>query len=68
MELLPLAPGEQIVGAFRAVLESGVPLEREISAQAPRDPGGVRRFATSWFPVRVDRDVVGVGVLVRELA
>jgi GAF domain-containing protein len=64
MELLPLAPGEQIVNAFRTVLETGLPLEREIASAAPAP----RRFATSWFPVRVDGDVVGVGVLVRELS
>jgi GAF domain-containing protein len=67
IELLPLAPGEQIVAAFRAVLESGAPLEREMVAEAASAPGVRRRFATSWFPVRVDREIAGVGVLVREV-
>jgi GAF domain-containing protein len=67
MELLPLAPGEQIVAAFRTVLETGAPLEREMVAEAPQEPGVRRRFATSWFPVHVQRQVAGVGVMVREV-
>jgi GAF domain-containing protein len=67
IELLPLAPGEQIVKAFRTVLESEEPLEREIEAEAPTSPGVRRRFVTSWFPVRIEGKIAGVGVLVREL-
>ncbi len=66
IELLPLAPAEQIVNAFRTVLETGAPLDREMEAQAPTSPGISRRFATSWFPVRVRGEIAGVGVVVRE--
>ena len=67
IELLPLTPGEQIVQAFRTVLETGTLLEREMQGQAGTSPGARRRYATSWFPVKVKGKVAGVGVLVREI-
>jgi PAS domain S-box-containing protein len=63
-ELLPSPQGEQLASAFRVVLESGEPLERELEV---RPVGGVaRRLATSWFPVRVGKELAGIGVMVRE--
>ena len=66
-EIMPAAPGEQVAEAFRSVLATGEPLEREMEAEAPPGADVPRRFATSWFPVRVGNEVAGVGALFREL-
>jgi PAS domain-containing protein len=65
LELLPAAHGQELADAFRTVVDTGEPLDRELPALAahPAAP----RLATSWFPVRVASAVAGVGVVVREL-
>src|SRR6266508_755674 len=67
LEILPQAPADEIVSAFRSALDSGQALEQPMEGAAPSEPGVRRRFATSWFPVRVRGEIAGVGVLLREL-
>src|SRR6266540_114387 len=67
IEVLPQAPADAIVAAFRAALSTGQPVEQEMEGEAPPEPGVRRRFSTSWFPVRVAGEIAGVGVLLREL-
>ena len=53
-----------LVPIYQHVLESGEPvLERELTAEQP-GTGHVRHVLASWFPVRVDGEVVGVGAVV----
>jgi GAF domain-containing protein len=66
MEILPYAPGEEIQAAFRSVVETGEPVEREMATLAGGPPAAGLKFSTSWFPVRVGGAIAGVGVLVRE--
>jgi GAF domain-containing protein len=68
MELLPAARGEQIAAAFRTVIATGQPLEREMHGEPSPESDARPRFVASWFPVRVGSDVAGVGVVVREQA
>lgn len=65
-EVLPKAPRDKMDAAFRAVLETGVTIERELEGEAPASPGSRRKYTTTWFPVRVHGEVAGVGVLVRD--
>ena len=53
-----------LVPIYQHVLESGEPvLERELTAEQP-GTGRVRHVLASWFPVRVDDEVAGVGAVV----
>jgi PAS domain-containing protein len=67
MELLSPDRCEPIASAFRTVMATGQPLEREIPGDGVGAGGARLRLAASWFPVRVGGDVAGVGVVVREL-
>lgn len=67
LELLPQAPADRIVAAFRRVLASSAPVEETMEGAAPHTPELRRRFSTTWFPVRVSGQIVGVGVVLREL-
>jgi signal transduction histidine kinase len=67
-EVLPPDPAVQRVEAsWRRVLETGEPLlDVEVAADVP-GAGGPRTWINSWYPVRSDGEIVGVGVLVREV-
>lgn len=65
LEILPGAPAEQVIAAFRTVLETGEKVERQLEGEVAAAPGVRVRYATTWFPVRVRGEVAGVGVLVR---
>lgn len=68
LELLPGLPGEALAQAFREVVEKGATLEGvERTGETPAAPGTTRRWREDWYPVRVDGQLVGVGVLIREL-
>jgi PAS domain S-box-containing protein len=56
-----------LVPIYQHVLESGEPvLERELTAEQP-GTGRVRHVLASWFPVRVDGEVTGVGAVVIDI-
>ncbi len=67
-DVLPGIPLEQIESAFGAALEGTEHVEREVVGETSDAPGVTRRWATSWYPVRVRGEVVGVGVLVHDPA
>jgi PAS domain S-box-containing protein len=53
-----------LVPIYQHVIESGEPvLERELTAEQP-GTGRVRHVLASWFPVRIDGEVSGVGAVV----
>ena len=53
-----------LVPIYQHVIESGEPvLERELTAEQP-GTGHVRHVLASWFPVRIDGEVTGVGAVV----
>jgi PAS domain S-box-containing protein len=65
-EVLPEL-GTQLVEVYRQVLSTGEPvLQRELTAERPGS-GRVRHVLASWFPVRVDGEVTGVGVVVVDI-
>jgi PAS domain S-box-containing protein len=56
-----------LVPIYQHVLESGEPvLERELSAEQP-GTGRVRHVLASWFPVRSDGAIAGVGAVVIDI-
>lgn len=66
-ELLPLLPGDALGAAFRRVLETGQRVDDlAVSGETPAAAGTTRRWAVSFYPVRVGAEVIGVGLLVRE--
>jgi GAF domain-containing protein len=65
-EVLPSVVADQIEHAVKAVLESGQAVERVLVGESHASPGMTLRFAASAFPVRVERALVGVGLLLRE--
>jgi PAS domain S-box-containing protein len=65
-EVLPeIGPG--LLDVYKRVLTTGEPvLEREITGERPGS-GRVRHVLASWFPVRVDGQVTGVGAVVVDI-
>ncbi|WP_242346362.1 PAS domain-containing protein [Anaeromyxobacter terrae] len=67
-ELLPDMPHDEVEAAFREVLSTGQPkLDVEISGETPAAPGRLRHWRESWYPVRFEGEMIGLGVLVREV-
>ena len=67
-ELLPRLPHEEVEASFHEVLGTGRPkLEVAISGETPAAPGRLRHWRASWYPVRVEDEIIGLGVLVREV-
>jgi PAS domain S-box-containing protein len=65
-EVLPEI-AELIVPIYRQVLASGDPvLEREITAVRPGS-GKLKHVLASWFPVRVEDQITGVGAVVVDI-
>ncbi len=65
-EIIRGISGDEMESAFRAALDGSEHVEREVVGESPDEPGVSHRWATSWYPVRVRGEVVGVGVVVRE--
>jgi PAS domain S-box-containing protein len=64
-EVLPEI-ADVIVPIYRQVLESGEPvLEREVTRETPASH--VRHVLASWFPVRVEGRIAGVGAVVVDI-
>ncbi len=64
-EVLPEL-ADVLVPIYRQVLETGEPvLERELTTE-PRG-GHVRHVLASWFPVRVEGEIAGVGAVVIDI-
>jgi PAS domain S-box-containing protein len=67
-ELLPNLPHDKVEAAFREVLSTGQPkLDAELSGETPAAPGRLRHWIESWYPVRVEDEIFGLGMLVREV-
>ena len=65
-EVLPEL-AEVLVPIYRSVLETGEPiLERELNTDWP-SRGHVRHVLASWFPVRVEGEIAGVGAVVIDI-
>ncbi len=59
---------EQVLGVFRRVLDAEEPVEDvEVSGHIPTDPGVEHHLLLTWYPVRHDDEVVGVGVFVNDI-
>jgi len=60
-----LSGNDQVEAAWRHILATGeLVLDREISSEAP---GESRVWTESWYPVHLDGEVVGVGMVVEEI-
>lgn len=59
--------GEQLEAALRRVIDEASPLEVLVTGESRAAPGVTRRFAVSAFPLRVERVLVGAGLVVREM-
>ena len=58
----------QIRPVYRRVLDSGEPvLNREETAETAAEPGQTRSWLVSYYPVRVDTEVIGVGVVIVDI-
>ena len=66
---LPLSPSiRDVEKGLRRVLETGEPiLDVELSGETAASPGTHRFWLNSWYPVRVGGEIVGIGVVVREI-
>jgi PAS domain S-box-containing protein len=65
-EVLPEL-ADVLVPIYRQVLETGEPiLERELTSELPGG-GHVRHVLASWFPVRVEGEIAGVGAVVIDI-
>jgi PAS domain S-box-containing protein len=69
VELAPPNFWPQVEGVIRAVLEHGESVrDLEWTGESALDPGGAQPLRASFYPVRIDGEVVGVGVVVLDLA
>jgi PAS domain S-box-containing protein len=65
-DVLPGLPNDQIEAVWRRVVETGEPIEDvEIAGDTPG--AGRRIWLESWYPVRSEGEIVGVGSLVRDV-
>ena len=54
---------------YRRVLECAEPVvDRETTGMLPADPGRERSWLTSLYPVRLDHEVVGVGIVAVDIS
>ena len=55
----------QIEGVYRRVIEKGEPvLNIEVSGEIAAEPGRRHHWLASYYPVRLDNEVIGAGVVV----
>ena len=67
-ELFPGVPAAPLAEAFARAIASGERVDQELSGESAGAPAETRRLALTWYPVRVSTEIVGCGVLMRELA
>jgi PAS domain S-box-containing protein len=68
MEILPGLAADFIRTQAEAVFASGRPqVDLELKGETPARPGVERTWVEHWYPVRVDGEIVGVGILVEEV-
>jgi PAS domain S-box-containing protein len=66
-DVLPALPYELLEATSRRVVETGEPVvDLEVEGETPGAPGR-RVWLESWYPVRSDGDIVGIGALVRDV-
>jgi PAS domain-containing protein len=66
LEIFPGLPGEALTDAFHRAMASGERVDQLVSGETRAAGGETRRFALTWYPVRVSGRIVGAGVLMRE--
>jgi len=66
LELFPGLPGPALESGFHEAMGSGERVDQEVLGETRAAAGTSRRFAITWFPVRVAGSVVGAGMMVRE--
>jgi PAS domain S-box-containing protein len=67
-EVLPGLPQDHIEDACRTVLGTGRPLvDIEVEGETPAAPGKRRSWVASFYPVRTEEAILGIGALVREV-
>lgn len=67
MELFPGLPGDQLRRHAEAVFETGKPqTDIELQGETPAAPGKIGTWIEHWYPVRLEGQVVGVGVVVED--
>lgn len=58
----------QVEHIYRRVLEHGEAIvDDEVSGEFAADPGQLRHWLTSHYPVRVDDEIIGVGIVVVDI-
>lgn len=58
----------EVEGTYRQLLETGKPVvDQEMRAEVPSSPGEVRNWRVSYYPVRTEDRVIGVGVVVVDI-
>jgi GAF domain-containing protein len=65
-EVLPGVAGEQLAAIVEAARQSGRPEARDVVGETRAAPGTTRRIAAVAFPVRVEGEFTGFGLLLRE--
>ncbi|MGH7733147.1 MAG: HD domain-containing phosphohydrolase, partial [Gemmatimonadales bacterium] len=66
-ELVP-ALWAQIEGIYRRVLDQGeTVLNAEMTGETSAEPGRVRFWLTNHYPVRVDEEIIGIGVIIVDI-
>jgi PAS domain S-box-containing protein len=68
-ELFPgIVDIEDIMARWRRILATGDPwLDVEVKGETPAVPGHIRYWNENFFPVRVGREIVGIGAVVEEI-
>ncbi len=58
----------QVEPLLRQVCDAGeAVVNAELTTQIPAEPGGARHWLTSFYPVRIDDEIVGVGVVALDI-
>lgn len=68
-EIIPrVGEPDQLVNSWRQILEGGEPLVNvEISGETDADPGRIRYWMASWFPVKSRGEIIGLAATVRDI-
>ena len=56
-----------VEASFREILARSAPARRRASGETPAAPGRLRHWVESWYPVRFGGEILGLGILVREV-
>jgi PAS domain S-box-containing protein len=66
-EVVPLL-WPQIEPLYRHILETGEPVvNQEVTGEVPWAPGEIRFWLASYYPVRVNAEVIGIGTIVVDI-